>query len=244
MDAILTLAGVHKRYGRTIALADVSATIARGRTTALIGPNGSGKTTLNRVLLGFVRPDAGDVRLDGVSLLHSHAARAAIGYMPQLPRYPDHLSARDLVALLRGLRAGAPVDDTLFDALEVRALLDTPLGVLSGGQRQRVNAALALLFRPALAVLDEPTAGLDPRSAQRLKAVLRARVAEGASLLVTSHVLSELEALADDVLFLLEGRVAFAGPVDVLRAQARDGSLESAIAALMEGAPLAGVSSR
>jgi Cu-processing system ATP-binding protein len=214
-------------------LDDVTARVAPGRITALVGPNGSGKSTLNRILLGFVRPDAGQVRLGGVSLLEGHAARRDVGYMPQQARFPDQLVARDLIGLLRQLRGDAPTDATVLEALDITPLLDLPLGQLSGGQRQRVNAALALLFRPALAVLDEPTSGLDPVTAQRFKGLLRVAADEGRLVLVTSHVLSELDTLADDVLFLLDGRVRFAGSVAALRATAGDGTLEAAIAQLM-----------
>jgi Cu-processing system ATP-binding protein len=233
MDPLLSLRGIAKRFGRTRVLDDVTADVGRGRITALVGPNGSGKSTLDKILLGFVRPDAGAATFDGHDLLRSPAARATIGYMPQHPRLPEHLTARDLLELLHRLRPDAARDARAMDVLHVAPLLDTRLGILSGGQRQRINAALALHFCPVLAVLDEPTAGLDPDSAQQLKGLLRDLADDGRSVLVTSHVLSEVETLADDVLFLLEGRVAFAGPLSALRARAIDGSLEAAMAAVM-----------
>ncbi|MCU0647894.1 MAG: ABC transporter ATP-binding protein [Gemmatimonadaceae bacterium] len=235
MDPLLSLRSIAKRFGRTRVLDDVTADVHRGRITALVGPNGSGKSTLNKILLGFVSPDHGTAMFDGHDLLRSADARATIGYMPQQPRLPEQLTARDLLELLHRLRPDAARDERALDLLQVGPLFDTRLGVLSGGQRQRINAALALHFRPVLAVLDEPTAGLDPDSAQQLKLLLRDLTREGRSVLVTSHVLSELETLADDVLFLLEGRVAFAGPLAALRARATDGSLEGAIAAVMHG---------
>ena len=233
MNTLLSLRGISKRFGGVDVLHDVSADVARGRITALVGPNGSGKSTLNKILMGFVRPNAGTCTLDGLELRASLEARASIGYMPQQPRLPEQLTGRDLFDLMHRLRPNAARDERALEMLDVHRLLDTRLGILSGGQRQRINAALALHFSPTLAILDEPTAGLDPHSAQQLKLLLRELATEGRSVLVTSHVLSELEMLADDVLFLLDGRVAFSGPLPALRERAIDGSLEAAIAAVM-----------
>src|SRR5262249_26558442 len=144
--------------------------------------------------------------------------RARVGYMPQAARFPENLTPRKVLAMLRDLRGpGVPTDTTLLDQLAIAGDLDRPLRVLSGGTRQKLNAAIAFLFRPSLLILDEPTAGLDPIASGILKDHILAAGRSGATIVIASHVLSELEDLADDVMFLLDGRVRFAGPLQELR---------------------------
>lgn len=231
----LSTRGVHKAFGRTRVLHDVDLTLPGGRITAVLGPNGSGKTTLNKIMLGLVRPDRGAVLFNGVNVTGTDAYRAAIGYMPQAPRFPEHLSARHVLSLVQSLRASSHAVnvDAVIDAFDLRGYLDRALGVCSGGQRQRVNAAVAFLFKPDVLVLDEPTAGLDPVASASLKdRILRERD-RGCAVLITSHVLSELEELADDVVFLLEGRIRYAGSLDALRTTYGGTTLERAISAMM-----------
>jgi Cu-processing system ATP-binding protein len=231
---ILTAEGITKRFGRHAVLKGVGLALARGRVTAVVGPNASGKTTLVKSLLGLVRPDAGRVVFDGEEVRPGDVAyRARIGYMPQAARFPEHLTAREVLALLRDLRPGADADETLAGALGLAAELDRPLRLLSGGTRQKANAVVAFLFRPALVVLDEPTAGLDPVAAGVLKDRIRAEQARGTAFLLTSHLMGEIEELADDLVFLLDGRVRFAGRPDDLRALTGADRLERALAHLM-----------
>ncbi|MDF1504647.1 ABC transporter ATP-binding protein [Roseisolibacter sp. H3M3-2] len=239
---MLEISGLTKSFGRLPVLRGVDLTVGRGRVTAVLGPNGAGKSTLIKAVLGLTRPDAGTIRLGGVPIAGpgaaGHAHRARIGYMPQLAAFPAHLTGAELIAMLRDLR-GAPAagDDPLVEALALAPHLGKPLGTLSGGTRQKVNAVLALLFRPDLLILDEPTAGLDPVSSGVLKDRVLAERAAGCTVVVTSHVLSEVEELADDVAFLVDGRVRYAGPVEALLRETRQTRLERAVAQLMRGAP-------
>jgi len=154
--------------------------------------------------------------------------------MPQISRFPDNLTARDLIAMLKDLRnVKASVDEELIDRLGIRDQLGKPLRVLSGGTKQKVNAALAFLFSPELLILDEPTAGLDPLSSSILKDKILALRSAGKTFVVTSHVMSELEAMADDVAFILQGRALFVGALDELKRVTRQLTLERAVAALM-----------
>jgi Cu-processing system ATP-binding protein len=238
---MLEIRDLAKRFGATQVLAGVTLAFRPGRVTAVVGPNGAGKTTLLKSLLGLVRPDAGEVRLDDAPVV-GDAYRARIGYMPQIARFPENLTARELLALVADVRAGAvgadrePPDDGLVERFALAPHLDKPLRTLSGGTRQRVNAVLAFRFRPDVLVLDEPTAGLDPVSSAVLKDEIIAQRAAGRTVLLTSHVMGELEELADDVAFLLEGRVAFTGAVRDLLAATRQTRLERAVAQMM-GAP-------
>ena len=275
--------GIVKSYGRLRVLQGLDLTVQRAQVTAIIGPNASGKTTFNKILLGLVRPDGGEITIDGARINGCSAYRAKIGYMPQAARFPENLCADDVFRMLADIRgvsadsARGPTsgpasgltngpasgltsvparssfssrrserDEELIETLSLGPVLKTPIRILSGGMRQRVNAALAFLFRPSLLLLDEPTAGLDPISSSTLKdKILRERAA-GRTFILTSHVLSELEELADRITFLLDGVAHFSGTQDELKHQPNQPTLERAIAQLMrqraslpspEGAP-------
>lgn len=231
---LVVMRGIAKRFGARDVLRGVDLDIARGAVTAIIGPNGAGKTTLNKALLGLVRIDAGTVHFDGVDTAGTIAHRARIGYMPQTPRYPDAFTGGDVLQLLRDFRGTAThIDEALLDAFALAPLLDQPARALSGGQRQRLNAASAFLFTPDLLLLDEPTAGLDPIASGILKDKIRAVRAEGRAVVITSHILSELQELADRVVFLHEGQLHWSGTLDALLAHTGAASLERAIADLM-----------
>ncbi len=161
--------------------------------------------------------------------------RARIGYMPQLPRFPENLTGTELLAFVRDLRGGdaAAVDEELISAFHLTEHLGKPLRTMSGGTRQRVNAALAFLFAPEILILDEPTAGLDPVSSGLLKDRILAERDRGRTIVLTSHIMSELETLVDDVIFLLDGRIRFAGALVDLKRETRQLSLERAVAQIM-----------
>jgi Cu-processing system ATP-binding protein len=231
---MIEMTGITKRFGRLDVLRGVDLHVQRGRVLGIVGPNGSGKTTLIKLLLGLAHASSGDIRVNGASVRDGDAYRADIGYMPQIARFPENLTAREVLALLRDLRgAVTALDEEMIGRFSLEAHLDKPLRTLSGGTRQKVNACLALLFRPSLLVLDEPTAGLDPLSSAMLKDKILARRAAGATVIVTSHIMSELEELCDDVAFLLDGAVRYIGPIAELTTVTRQATLERAIASLM-----------
>lgn len=228
------LAGVSKAFRGRRVLEAIDLQIRPGRVTAVLGPNGSGKTTMIKMLLGLVRPDSGTIEIDGRRVNGDCAYRAAIGYMPQAARFPENLSGREILAMLEDLRGpDGPRDRTLIEGFELEAELDKPVRTLSGGNRQKVNAAIAFLFRPGLVILDEPTAGLDPVASGVLKDRIRSERAQGRTIVLTGHVLSEVEQLADDVVVLLDGSILFAGPLGELRMSTQEPTLERAIAALI-----------
>ena len=232
--AMVEMIGLTKRFGSVEVLRGIDLRVARGRVTGIVGPNGAGKSTLIKLVLGLTRPTSGEILVDGRPIAGDGSYRARIGYMPQMGRFPEHLTARELFATMHELRRpNVAVNDDLVSALSLEEQLDKPLRTLSGGTRQKVNACLALRFEPSLVILDEPTAGLDPRSSALLKDTLLSLRPSGVTTIVASHVMSELEELCDDVVFLLDGRVRYSGPVADLRGVTRQTNLERAVAALM-----------
>lgn len=231
--------GLRKRYGRVEVLRGLDLAVRPGRVTAVVGPNSAGKTTLIKSMLGLVHPDAGTILFDGRPVRPDGRYRARVGYMPQVARFPDNLTGTELVEMLGELRrdgdgaVARPRDEELLDRFDLAPHLQKPLRALSGGTRQKINAVLAFLFTPDLLILDEPTSGLDPVSSGALKDKVRAARDAGRTVLVTSHVLSELEELADDVVFLVEGVAAFVGSAAELASETGEARLERAVAKMM-----------
>jgi Cu-processing system ATP-binding protein len=231
------LASLRKRFGRLEVLRGVDCTIPPGRITAIVGPNAAGKTTLIKTILGMVRPDSGAVMVDDAMVGRDPAYRERIGYMPQAARFPEQLSGREVIGLLTAVRGRSDrLDDQLIEQFRLAPHLDRPIRTLSGGTRQKLNAAVAFLFRPSLLILDEPTAGLDPVAAGLLKDKVLRAPEEGTTVILTSHIMSEIEELAQDLIFLVEGNVIYQGPVASLLARSGELRLERAIAAILAGA--------
>jgi Cu-processing system ATP-binding protein len=229
---MITINGLCKRYKSLQILDGIDLTIHRGRVTAILGANAAGKTTLIKCVLGLARPDSGIIAVDGRPI-DDGQYRAGVGYMPQIARFPENISGQDLLDMIIDLRGSSPASTEFIDQLELRPHLAKPLRTLSGGTRQKLNAVIALLFAPPVLILDEPTAGMDPISAGMLKDRLRVEAARGRTIMLTSHVISEVEEIADDIAVLSEGRIRFAGPVHDLKRVTREFTLERAIAQVL-----------
>ena len=232
---MISIQHVNKKFRKLQALNDISATFKKGQVISLIGPNGSGKTTLIKSILGLVKPDNGTILFDGTPIQDSVAYRRQIGYMPQIGRYPDNMKIGQLFAMIRNLRKDVKeVDEELYYRFQLDTLLDKTMRSLSGGTRQKVSAALAFLFNADVLILDEPTAGLDPVSAEILKEKIIAEKEKGKLILITSHVLSDLEDLTTDVLYLQEGKLVFLKTIGELYLETEEEKLAKAIAWLMK----------
>ncbi|MDJ0786628.1 MAG: ABC transporter ATP-binding protein [Myxococcota bacterium] len=236
MDA-LELACVSKRYGGRSALSEVSLQLEEGAALGLLGPNGAGKTTALRLLLGFARPSSGGVSLRGQDPRDARA-RVGVGYLPERLVLPERTRVDDFLRFHGSLAGigGADREQAVHDALKLTDLASRArdrLGTLSKGLRQRVGFAQALMGRPALLLLDEPTSGLDPLGVRDAREwILRARE-QGTTILVSSHVLSEVERTCDRVAILHEGSLLADGRLDEVL---RDGeSLEDAFVRLVRG---------
>lgn len=224
-----------KSFGRIRALDDFNVTMERGQSVLLIGPNGSGKTTFIKCVLGLVLPDKGELTLDGANLLGDPLLRRGIGYMPQIGRFPDQLRVGQIFDMMREIRSGTHTrtDEDLIEAFEIDKIADKAARTLSGGTRQKVSACLAFLFDPDILILDEPTAGLDPVAAEILKEKVRAERAKNKLILLTSHILSDLEEITSDVLYLIDGRLRFYRSMDGLMAEHGEEKLGRVIAKIM-----------
>jgi Cu-processing system ATP-binding protein len=237
---MIEVANITKRYGRLQVLDNVSLHLTLGRSIALIGPNGSGKTTLIKCLLGMVVPDKGSIYFREKNILGDWSYRSDIGYMPQIGRYPDNMTIAQVFRMMKDIRCipEAELDEDLIEAFQLPALFDKRMRTLSGGTRQKVSACLAFLFNPSVIVLDEPTAGLDPVAAGILTKKILEETKKGKLVLITSHILSELDDLVHEVVYLQDGRVKFHKSLPQLRADTGEQKLVRAIARVMQNATI------
>ena len=202
--------GLRKRYRRRVAVEGVSFTVGRGEVLGLLGPNGAGKTTVIKMLLGLVRPDAGEAMLLGRPA-RDPRSRARTGYLPELFRYQPWLTAAEVLTLHARL---ARVPDPGRDVLGAVGLADRAgdrVGGFSKGMQQRLGLAVALVARPELVILDEPTSALDPIGRADVRDLLLSLRHEGVAVLLNSHLIGEVERVCDRVVILDRGRVAASG---------------------------------
>ncbi|HEU4364052.1 MAG TPA: ABC transporter ATP-binding protein [Candidatus Krumholzibacteria bacterium] len=228
---------LYKSFGDLAVLNDVSLDIHPGSITAVLGPNASGKSTLIKCILGLVNPDRGRILVDDESIARRWHYRAKVGYMPQIARFPENLSVDELFSMIRDLREDAEdVDIELFARYELGAMGKKHLGTLSGGTRQKIIAALAFLFNPRILILDEPTVGLDPVATTILKDKLRKERAAGRTVLLSSHLVNEVEELADHIVYVLDGKPIFDGSMEEIKRATAETRLDRALVRIMETA--------
>ena len=233
---MIIASNVNKKFGKLSVLKDVSLTFNKGQAIALIGPNGSGKTTFIKSILGLVVPDSGFLTFNGKNIAHDWRYRAHIGYMPQIGRYPENMTIAQLIAMMKDIRRGEEdsLDEELIETFCLNEISSKRMRTLSGGTRQKVSAALAFLFRPDVLILDEPTAGLDPVATEQLKEKMRKEVLAGKLLLVTSHILNDLEEIITEVAYLQDGSLRFHKSWQQLQLDTGEKRLSKAIATVMQ----------
>jgi Cu-processing system ATP-binding protein len=236
---MISLQKISKSYGRFKVLSEINLELKAGHCYALLGPNGSGKTTLIKSILGMVIPNSGEIRIINQNITGQSQYRRQIGYMPQIGQYPGGLRMAQLFEMIKGLRPDAKnTDEELIDSFGLRSLMDKRMYTLSGGTRQKVSAALAFLFRPVILILDEPTAGLDPVAVEVLKEKMVRAKNEGKLLIVTSHILSDLEDIVSDMIYLFEGSIRYNSPVEELKKETGEKTFAKSIAALIKNQDL------
>ena len=237
---MIRIDNITKKFRKLTALESINAQFGKGQVISLIGPNGSGKTTLIKSILGMVKPDSGKIFFDNEPINGDPSYRSQIGYMPQIGRYPDNMKVGQLFKMLKNIRnvPADGLDEELINKFEINKIFDKPMRTLSGGTRQKVSAALAFLFNPDVLILDEPTAGLDPLASEILKEKILKEKSKNKLILITSHILSDLDDLTTHVIYLQDGKMVFFKEIEQLREETGELKLGKAVARMMKGEKL------
>lgn len=232
---MIIASNVSKKFGKLKALDNVSVNCAKGECIALIGPNGCGKTTFIKSVLGMVVCDSGFITFNGKNIKHDWKYRENIGYMPQIGRYPESMTIGHVLDMMKDIRGkkNDKLDEELINKFGLNEMLSKRMRTLSGGTRQKVSAALAFLFNPDVLILDEPTAGLDPVASEILKEKIIGEKNKGKLVLITSHILSELDDLITQVIYMQEGKLWFHKSINDLKEDTGEEKLSKAIAKVM-----------
>ncbi|MGB4399778.1 MAG: ABC transporter ATP-binding protein [Daejeonella sp.] len=231
---MISINNISKHFGKLTALNNVSTTCDRGECIALIGPNGSGKTTLIKSILGMVLPDSGTITFKGKNIAGNWQYREEIGYMPQIGKYPDNMTIGQILDMMKDIRnKKTALDEDLIRSFSIDRLMDKRMRTLSGGTTQKMSAALAFLFNPAVLILDEPTAGLDPVASELFKQKIIAEKMKGKLVLITSHILSDLDDLVSRVIYMQDGNLVFHKSIEELRHDTGEERLVKSIAQVM-----------
>lgn len=231
---MIEIKNVSKKFGKLEVLKNVSVSCNSGQCIALIGPNGCGKTTLIKSILGMVIPDAGSMEFNEKSIFGDYMYREKIGYMPQIGRYPDTMTIGEIIEMVKKIRNSKDnLDEDLFRDFEIEKMLNKQMRTLSGGTTQKISAVLAFLFNPDVLILDEPTAGLDPLASELLKEKIIKEKEKGKLIIITSHLLSELDDLISEIIFMQEGKIFFHKNIDELRDETQEDKISKAIAKIL-----------
>jgi Cu-processing system ATP-binding protein len=230
---MVIIENVHKKFGKNQVLSGVDLTISDGGIFAVLGPNGSGKTTLIKSILGMVIPNKGNITVLGENINQHSDYRHKIDYLPQIANFPSNLRVKELIKMIKDLRKPTHEDERLIQLFKLEPFLDKKLGNLSGGTKQKVNLVLTFMFDSPLIILDEPTTGLDPISLIRLKGLIQAEKAKGKTILITSHIMSFVEEVSDEIVFILEGKIYFKGSISELKTKTNQQDFEHAIASIL-----------
>jgi Cu-processing system ATP-binding protein len=225
---------LNKKFGKLVVLNNLDLEINKGGVFAILGPNGSGKTTLIKSILGMVIPNSGQIFYNGKSILKKWEYRKNICYLPQIANFPANLSVNELIKMVKNLRNEETNEQELIEIFGLTPFLKQKLGNLSGGTKQKVNIVLTFMFDNELIILDEPTTGLDPIALIILKELINKARKAGKTVLITSHIMSFVEEISDEIVFLLDGKIYFKGTIDDLKNQTESSSLEIAIANLIK----------
>ncbi len=231
---MIELKNIKKSFGRNQVLKGINLEVNPGMVQAVLGPNGSGKTTLIKSVLGMVLPDEGVIEVNGQAIRKDGMYRKEIDYLPQIARFPENLKVCELIHMVRDVRGQVSQETPLIRRFGLENFMDVKVSHLSGGTRQKVNILLCFMFDNNILILDEPTAGLDPVALIRLKELIREERSKGKVILLTTHIMDVVEELADEIVFLLEGKIFFKGTLKELNEFTGEHKLELSIARILE----------
>lgn len=229
---MIEVENLYKRFGKNNVLIDLNLSVQKPGIFAVLGPNGSGKTTLIKSILGMTIPDKGSITLGGENIRKKWKYREEIQYLPQIATFPGNLRVKELINMIKDMRQSESKEKDLIALFGLEPFLNKKLSTLSGGTKQKVNVVMAFMFNSPMVILDEPTTGLDPQAMIHLRGLIRQEKEKGKTILVTSHIMQFVEEIADEVIYLLEGKIYFKGSLAALREKTGQANLEQAIAAI------------
>jgi Cu-processing system ATP-binding protein len=229
---MIKIENLHKKFGKSPVLVGLDLTIKESGIFAILGPNGSGKTTLIKCILGMVIPNQGTIAIHGDLIKNKWKYRQEIEYLPQIANFPSNLKVKELIGMIKDLRQKPSDEESLIQRFDLEPFLDKKLAILSGGTKQKVNIVIAFMFDNPLIILDEPTTGLDPVALIKLKELIQIEKQKGKTILVSSHIMQFVEEIADEIVYLLEGKIYFKGSIAALKEKTQQTNVEHAIAAI------------
>ncbi len=230
---MIQVQSIHKQFGKLQVLKGVDFSISHGGVFAVLGPNGSGKTTLLKIILGMVIPNQGTIRIADREINGHWEYRRQLAYLPQIARFPENLTVRELIKMISDIRLTSGRSTQLIELFQLNSFMNKKLGDLSGGTRQKVNLVLTFMFDTPYYILDEPTAGLDPVAMIQLKQLIAEERTKGKIILITTHIMSLVEEIAEEIIFLLDGKIHFQGTGTALKETTGESNLEAAIAKIL-----------
>lgn len=234
---MISIRDLSKQFGKLSVLQHIHLELKKGECIALVGPNGCGKTTLIKSILGMIIPNSGEILFNAKSISKDIEYRRQIGYMPQIGRYPENMTIGQVINMIKSIRnSNSSLDEDLYHQFGIGNLLHKKMNTLSGGTTQKVSATLAFLFNPDVLILDEPTAGLDPLASEILKEKIILERNKGKLILITSHLLSELDELISQIIFMQDGNVIFHKGVEELKKETQTDKTSKAIIHILKTA--------
>ena len=232
---MIKIKNLTKKFNKFTALQNIDLECKKGHSIAFIGPNGCGKTTLIKCILGLNVVESGDILVNGNSVKNDFLYREKIGYMPQIGKYPENMTIGQTIKMIQNNRKNVEnLDTELLEAFELPKLYDKKMSTLSGGTTQKVSAVLAFMFHPEIIILDEPTAGLDPLASEILKNKIIKERKNGKLIIITSHLLSELDDMVNEIVFINEGKILVHQSVEDLKTETQQTKISDAITNILK----------
>lgn len=232
---MIVINNISKKFGKLSVLKNIQLSFNQGECIALVGPNGCGKTTMIKSILSMVIPDSGQILFDSLDIRNQFKYRKDIGYMPQIGRYPENMNIGQVIETVKLLRGNSmQSDEDLYVQFRIDELKSKKMSTLSGGTRQKVSAVLAFMFNPKVLILDEPTAGLDPLSAELLKEKIIKERNNGKLLLISSHLLADLDDIVSEVVFMEEGQILFHKKIAMIKEETGEQTISKAITHILK----------